>query len=62
MLPFEQGVGSGYEALAGLLRVLQERLLQEAVGGNEQFRQQLAIHLHGHQPRTAHSPKPTAVA
>jgi hypothetical protein len=37
-------------------------LFEGAVGGDEALRQQLAIYLHDRHPRTAHPPKPTAVA
>ena len=38
-----------------------ERLFEDATGDDETLRQQLAIYLHDHHPRTAHPPKPTAV-
>jgi len=41
---------------------LQDRLFEDAVGGDEQLRHQLAVYLHDHHPRTAHPTKPTAVA
>jgi hypothetical protein len=45
-----------------LPRDIQEQLFELAVGADEQLRQKLAIHLHEHHPRTAHPPKPTALA
>jgi hypothetical protein len=45
-----------------LPRDVQERLFEDAVGGDGTLRQQLAVYLHDHHPRTAHPPKPTAVA
>jgi hypothetical protein len=38
------------------------QLFEDAVGGDEQLRHQLAVYLHDHHPRTAHPTKPTAVA
>jgi hypothetical protein len=45
-----------------LPRDVQERLFEDAVGGDDALRQQLAVYLHDHHPRTAHPPKPTAIA
>lgn len=45
-----------------LPRDIQEQLFERAVGMDDQLRQKLAIHLHEHHPRTAHPPKPTALA
>jgi hypothetical protein len=45
-----------------LPRDVQERLFEDAVGGDDALRQQLAVYLHDHHPRTAHQPKPTAIA
>lgn len=45
-----------------LPRGVQEELFELAVGADEQLRLQLAIYLHQHHPRTAHPPKPTALA
>ncbi len=45
-----------------LPRETQERLFEAAVEGDETLRHQLAIYLHEHHPRTAHPPKPTALA
>jgi len=45
-----------------LPRDLQERLFEDAVGGDEQLRQQLVVYLHDHHPRTAHPPKPAVLA
>jgi hypothetical protein len=63
VLRFEHRVGrAALKLWPDLPRDLQERLFEDAVGGDEQLRQQLAIYLHDHHPRTAHPPKPTAVA
>jgi hypothetical protein len=32
------------------------------VGGDEHLKQQLAVYLHDHHPRTTHPPKPAALA
>ena len=45
-----------------LPREVQEGLFEDAVGADQTLRQQLAIYLHDHHPRTAHPPKPTTVA
>jgi hypothetical protein len=45
-----------------LPRGVQERLFEDAVGGDEALRYQLAVYLHQNHPRTAHPPKPTAFA
>jgi hypothetical protein len=45
-----------------LPRDIQERLFEVAVSGDETLRHQLAVYLHQHHPRTAHPPKPTALA
>ena len=45
-----------------LPREVQERLFEMAVGGDEALRHTLALYLHDHHPRTAHPPKPTALA
>nr|WP_234685321.1 hypothetical protein [Bradyrhizobium sp. Oc8] len=47
---------------AELPRDIQERLFEDAVGGEESLRQELAVFLHDHHPRTAHPPKPAALA
>lgn len=47
---------------ANLPRDVQESLFEDAVRGDAALRQQLAIYLHDHHPRTAHPPKPTALA
>jgi hypothetical protein len=55
----------GHSALrlwAELPRDVQERLFEDAAGADETLRHQLALYLHAHHPRTAHPPKPTAVA
>jgi hypothetical protein len=63
VLRFEQAVGRATLKLwSELPRDLQERLFEDAVGGDEQLRHQLAVYLHDHHPRTAHPTKPTAVA
>jgi len=45
-----------------LPRDVQEGLFEDAVGADPSLRQQLAMYLHDHHPRTAHPPKPTANA
>jgi hypothetical protein len=45
-----------------LPRDFQERLFEDAVGGDAILRHQLAVYLHDRHPRTAHPPKPTAIA
>lgn len=45
-----------------LPRDVQEELFEHAVGADEHLRLQLAIYLHQHHPRTAHPPKPSALA
>jgi hypothetical protein len=45
-----------------LPRDIQERLFEKAVAGDETLRNQLAVYLHDHHPRTVHPPKPTALA
>jgi hypothetical protein len=45
-----------------LPRDVQERLFETATGGDEALRHQFALYLHEHHPRTAHPPKPTAIA
>jgi hypothetical protein len=45
-----------------LPRDLQERLFETAVGDDVTLRRRLALYLHNRHPRTAHPPKPTAVA
>ena len=63
MLRFQQNIGRAALRLwPKLTRDLQEQLFEDAVGGDETLRQQLALYLHDHHPRTAHSPKPTALA
>lgn len=47
---------------AELPRDVQERLFEDAVGGEESLRQELAVFLHDHHPRTAHPPNPAALA
>ena len=60
---FEQKVGlAALKLWSELPRDLQERLFEDAVGGDEQLRHQLAVYLHEHHPRTAHPPRPTALA
>jgi hypothetical protein len=60
---FEHIVGRAARTLwPDLPRDLQERLFEEATGGDKALRQQLAIYLHDHHPRTTHPPKPTAVS
>jgi hypothetical protein len=45
-----------------LPRDIQEKLFENALAGDEAFRHELALYLHDHHPRTAHPPKPTALA
>lgn len=45
-----------------LPRDIQERLFEDAVRADEALRRQLALYLHDHHPRTAHPPKPVALA
>jgi hypothetical protein len=45
-----------------LPRAIQERLFEDAVAADEALRHKLALYLHDHHPRTAHPPKPTALA
>ena len=45
-----------------LPRDIQEALFEAAVPIDEQLRHDLAVFLHEHHPRTAHPPKPTALA
>jgi hypothetical protein len=45
-----------------LPRDIQERLFEEAVAADETLRHEIALYLHDHHPRTAHPPKPTALA
>ena len=63
VLRFEHTVGrAALKLWSELPRDLQERLFQDAVGGDAQLRNQLAQYLHDHHPRTAHPPRPTAFA
>ena len=63
VLRFEHKVGrAALKLWSDLPRDLQERLFEDAVGGDDQLRHQLAVYLHDHHPRTAHPPQPTAVA
>jgi hypothetical protein len=60
---FTQAVGHSVLRLwADLPRDIQERLFEDAAGTDEALRHQLALYLHDRHPRTAHPPKPTAVA
>lgn len=45
-----------------LPRDVQEQLFERGVGVDGGLRYQLAVYLHEHHPRTAHPPKPTALA
>jgi hypothetical protein len=47
---------------ADLPRDSQEHLFDTATGSDDHLRHQLALYLHDHHPRTAHPPKPTALA
>jgi hypothetical protein len=63
ILRFQQQIGrAALKLWPDLPRDVQERLFEEAVGGDEALRYQLALYLHDHHPRTAHPAKPTAVA
>ena len=60
---FEQVLGaSALRIWADLPRDVQELLFEDATKANEKLRQELAVYLHGHHPRTAHPAKPTALA
>jgi hypothetical protein len=60
---FAQVIGdSALRLWAELPRDIQERLFEDAAGADEVLRHQLALYLHDHHPRTAHPPKPTAIA
>jgi hypothetical protein len=45
-----------------LPRDIQERLFEDAVAVDDALRHEVAVYLHDHHPRTAHPPKPTALA
>ena len=45
-----------------LPRDIQERLFEDAVAADEALRHDVALYLHDQHPRTAHPPKPTALA
>jgi hypothetical protein len=63
VLRFEHMVGrAALKLWSDLPHDLQDRLFEDAVGGDEQLRHQLAVYLHDHHPRTAHPTKLTAVA
>jgi len=63
VLRFEHTVGrAALKLWSDLPRDLQERLFEDAVGGDAQLRHQLAEYLHDNHPRTAHPARPTAVA
>ena len=63
MLRFQHKLGrAAIKLWADLPRDFQERLFEDAVGGDEQLRHQLAVYLHEHHPRTAHPPRPSASA
>jgi hypothetical protein len=63
VLRFEHNVGRAALRLwSDLPRDLQERLFEDAVGGDEHLRQQLAVYLHDHHPRTTHPPKQAVLA
>lgn len=62
VLRFEHKVGrAALKIWSKLSRDLQEQLFEDAVGGDETLRHELAIYLHDHHPRTAHPSKPTAM-
>ena len=63
VLRFEHLVGrAALKLWPELPRDLQERLFEDAVGGDELLRHHLALYLHNHHPRTSHPPRPTALA
>lgn len=43
-------------------RDVQEMIFETALRGNDTLRHDLAVFLHDRHPRTAHPPKPTALA
>jgi hypothetical protein len=43
-------------------RDVQELIFETAVEGRDELRHELAVFLHERHPRTAHPPKPTAIA
>lgn len=47
---------------ADLPRDVQERLFETATASDEQVRHDFAVFLHDRHPRTAHPPRPTALA
>jgi hypothetical protein len=60
---FMQAIGqAALRIWPDLPRDLQERLFEDAVGDDAILRRRLALYLHDQHPRTAHPPKPTAVA
>ncbi|HET7886316.1 MAG TPA: hypothetical protein VFL62_08840 [Bradyrhizobium sp.] len=60
---FQVAIGQAALGLwANLPRDVQEELFENAVGTDEHLRHRLALYLHEHHPRTAHPPKPTALA
>lgn len=60
---FEQALGgAALRIWADLPRDVQELLFEDATKVNEALRQELAVYLHDHHPRTAHPAKPTALA
>lgn len=61
--PFAQAVGQAALRLwPELPRDIQEQLFETAIGADADLRQRLAQYLHDHHPRTAHPPKPIALA
>ena len=63
VLRFEHLVGrAALKLWPELPRDLQERMFEDAVGGDELLRHHLALYLHDHHPRTSHPPRPTALA
>ena len=63
VLHFQQQVGrAALKLWSELPRDVQERLFEDAVGGDEAQRHHLALYLHDLHPRTAHPAKPTATA
>lgn len=62
VLRFEHLVGrAALKLWPDLPRDLQERLFEDAAGGDELLRHHLALYLHNNHPRTSHPPKPSAL-
>lgn len=60
---FSNAIGQAVLQLwSDLPRDTQEKLFEDAVRADPELRHKLALYLHDHHPRTAHPPKPTALA